>query len=97
MCVISRTENLAHSALAETEDSWGFLCEGHMDTKRTTAVKHYHIRWSGIARLDWEPFHTIAEAEASAKQLLREGETYSVEEMEASCARCAKAKAASNY
>jgi hypothetical protein len=67
-----------------------------MDTRDITIVKHYHIRWSGIARLDWEPFQSTAEAEKSARQLLREGETYSIEEMDASCARCAKAKAAGN-
>ena len=67
-----------------------------MDTKQIANIKHYHIRWSGIARLDWEPFRSIADAEASAKQLLRQGETYSIEEMGASCTRCAKAKAARN-
>jgi hypothetical protein len=65
-----------------------------MDTRHVVSAKHYHIRWSGAARLDWEPFRSIAEAEASAKQLLREGETYGIEEMDASCARCAKTKAA---
>ncbi|HLJ22604.1 MAG TPA: hypothetical protein VKT71_00770 [Candidatus Acidoferrales bacterium] len=68
-----------------------------MDTIKVTVVKHYHIRWSGIARLDWEPFRSIAEAEESARQLLREGETYSIEEMDGSCARCAKAKAAGKH
>jgi hypothetical protein len=67
-----------------------------MDIKHITTVKHYHIRWSGIARLDWEPFRSVAEAEESAKQLLREGETYSIEEKDASCSRCAKAKAAAS-
>jgi hypothetical protein len=66
-----------------------------MDTKHITEIKHYHIRWSGIARLDWEPFRTAAEADASARQLLRAGETFSIEASDATCARCAKTKTAS--
>jgi hypothetical protein len=65
-----------------------------MDSKKTIETRHYHIHWSGIARLDWEPFRTAAEAEASARQLLREGETYTIEEMDSSCARCSRAKSA---
>ena len=43
-------------------------------------MTHYHIRWSGNVQLDWERFDTPAEAEAAAKQLLRHGETYTIEE-----------------
>jgi hypothetical protein len=50
-------------------------------------VPHYHIRWSGAA-LDWERFNTHAEAEASAKQLARPGETYTIEELDGDCTRC---------
>jgi hypothetical protein len=49
---------------------------------------HYHIRWSGKAALDWECFNTHAEAEASAKQLLLQGETYTIEEYDDACPRC---------
>jgi hypothetical protein len=51
-------------------------------------MTHYHIRWSGKALLDWERFNTPAEAEASAKQLLRHGETYTIEEHNDACPRC---------
>ena len=59
---------------------------------------HYHIRWSRIARLDWECFSTYAKAEASARQLVRQVETYAIEEHNEACPRCRdamKAKAAS--
>lgn len=49
---------------------------------------HYHIRWSDSANLDWERFDTIAEAEVSAKQLVRLGETYTIEEFDGTCPRC---------
>ena len=49
---------------------------------------HYHIRWSRIARLDWEYFSTCAQAEASAKQLVRQVETYTIEEHNEACPRC---------
>ena len=56
-------------------------------------MTHYHIRWSGNVPLDWERFNTPAEAEASANQLLRYGETYTIEEHNDPCPRC---RAASN-
>ena len=52
---------------------------------------HYHIRWSNAA-LDWERFDTQAEAEASAKQLARPDETYTIEEFEGACPRCPDVK-----
>lgn len=55
-------------------------------------MPHYHIRWSGRAVLDWEPFSTRVEAEASAKQLVRSGETYNIEERDGDCPRCTEAR-----
>ena len=55
-------------------------------------MTHYHFRWSGSAQLDWERFNTPAEAEASAKQLLRHGETYMIEEHDRTCSRCRAAR-----
>jgi hypothetical protein len=49
---------------------------------------HYHIRWSGVARLDWESFSTPAQADVSANQLMRRGETYTIEQYDQSCTRC---------
>jgi len=49
---------------------------------------HYHIRWSQIATLDWECFTGRADADASAKQLLRQGETYTIEQHDQACLRC---------
>lgn len=48
---------------------------------------HYHIRWSGGV-LDWEVFDSRAEAEAGAKQMVRLGESYVIEEYGADCAKC---------
>jgi hypothetical protein len=53
-----------------------------------TQLPHYHIRWSGKAVLDWENFSTRKEAEASAKQLVRRQETYTIEEHDQACLRC---------
>jgi hypothetical protein len=49
---------------------------------------HYHIRWSAVARLDWERFSTSAQAEVSAKGLVRQHETYTIEEHDEACPRC---------
>jgi hypothetical protein len=45
---------------------------------------HYHIRWSS-ASLYWQRFKTHAEANVRATQLMRPGETYTVEELDANC------------
>jgi hypothetical protein len=55
-------------------------------------MTHYHIRWSTTARLDWQPFGTRAEAEAGAKEWARFGETYTIEEFDENCIRCAELK-----
>jgi len=65
-----------------------------MATSGSVSKTHYHIRWSGVARLDWEAFKTAAEAAASARELLREGETFTVEEQDAFCTRCLRVKTA---
>lgn len=51
-------------------------------------MTHYHIHWSGRDTLDWERFSSRGEAEASAKQLVRSGETYTIEERDDACPRC---------
>jgi hypothetical protein len=51
-------------------------------------VTHYHIRWSGKVPLDWQRFTTPDEAKISAKQLVRRGETYVIEEHDEACPRC---------
>jgi hypothetical protein len=51
-------------------------------------LPHYHIRWSGKTTLDWERFSTRKEAEASAKQLVQQDETFMIEEHDATCLRC---------
>lgn len=57
-------------------------------------MAHHHIRWSG-GILDWERFSTRAEAQASADQLMRPEETYSVEEYtDETCPNCSKWRAA---
>lgn len=48
---------------------------------------HYHIRWSdGV--LDWEPFESRSDAEIGAKQMVRLGETYAIEEYGVDCEKC---------
>jgi hypothetical protein len=51
-------------------------------------MTHYLIRWSGNIPLDWECFSTHADAEASARQLVRPGETYIIEGYDETCPRC---------
>jgi hypothetical protein len=51
-------------------------------------LPHYHIRWSGKPTLDWEDFSTRAEAQARAKQLVRQDETFTNEEHNGTCLRC---------
>lgn len=55
-----------------------------------TQSPHFHIRWSGKATLDWGCFSTRAQAEASAKQLVRQEETFTIEEHNGTCLRCAE-------
>jgi hypothetical protein len=49
---------------------------------------HYHIRWSS-GKLDWERYATRVEAEAGARKLMRQEQTYVVEEFSnTGCPRC---------
>lgn len=50
-------------------------------------MNHYHIRWSA-SKLDWEAFGTQQEAETAAKQLVRPGENYTIEQFDGDCPRC---------
>jgi hypothetical protein len=49
---------------------------------------HYHIRWSGALPTDLEPFATVGEAESAARQMVRVGESYSIEKFDNDCIRC---------
>jgi hypothetical protein len=51
-------------------------------------MPHWHIRWSSKTELDWEAFDTRGEAEKSAAQLVRPGETYTIVESDGTCLRC---------
>jgi hypothetical protein len=53
---------------------------------------HFHIRWSQLT-LDWERFDTREAAEERAEYLVRDGETYTVEAFDGTCARCGEYKA----
>jgi hypothetical protein len=48
---------------------------------------HHHIRWSG-GSLDWTRFETIAEAKEAAQELVKPGETYSIESFNETCSQC---------
>ena len=53
-------------------------------------MEHYHIRWSS-GHLDWERFSTRAEAEKSARRLVREWESYSIERYDdETCPKCSE-------
>ena len=49
---------------------------------------HFHIRWSGVERIDWESFRTREEAASRAKQHARPDEEYAIEELDGTCWRC---------
>jgi hypothetical protein len=57
------------------------------ETKRMNNVRHYHIRWSSSA-LDWEAYGSARLAEASAKNLVRHGESFTIEQFGSDCERC---------
>ena len=51
---------------------------------------HYHIRWSD-SKLDWKAFSTREEAEQTARQLVRLGETFTLELVDdGTCVACLK-------
>ncbi|MGH9735612.1 MAG: hypothetical protein ACRD8A_13605 [Candidatus Acidiferrales bacterium] len=51
---------------------------------------HYHIHWSG-SKVDWERFSTRQEAEQTASQLARPGETFTVKSADdTTCMHCLK-------
>ena len=56
-----------------------------------TPLLQFHIRWSSKTMLDWESFKTRKEAEASANQLVRSSETYTIEQRDETCPRCTAA------
>ena len=60
-------------------------------------MHHYHIRWSDREALDWEAFSSHPDAEASAKELVRPGESYIIEERDGDCPRCGEAKKAKSH
>jgi hypothetical protein len=48
---------------------------------------HFHIYWSD-SKLDWEAFQTREDATKQAKELVRPGETYVIEQFDGTCPRC---------
>jgi len=57
-------------------------------------ASHFHIRWSSTSSLDWQRFQTRRDAILLADQLVRPGETYTVEEHSSSCPFCEQYKMA---
>jgi hypothetical protein len=78
------------SLLGMTTPRVGNISEAQFEPSKLGGVTmtHYHIRWSGKVLLDWQRFSTPEEAKASAKQLVRQGETYIIEEHDETCPRC---------
>jgi hypothetical protein len=60
-----------------------------MNPEPKPSKTHFHIQWSTKSTLDWATFNTREKAEALAKELVLEGETYSIQERGNSCERCA--------
>jgi hypothetical protein len=58
-----------------------------MDRNGISPATHYHIRWSQLT-LDWERFDTREEAEERAIQLVLEGEYYTIDAFDGTCAHC---------
>jgi hypothetical protein len=54
---------------------------------------HHHIRWIPSGDVDWERHETRAQAQESAKQLLRRGEEYAIEQFDEACIQCAALQA----
>jgi hypothetical protein len=61
------------------------------EVQRRPRLMHYHIRWSS-GKVDWERYNSRAEAEAGARQLIRQEGTYQIEEFsDTACPRCRNA------
>jgi len=60
-----------------------------MSQPQVARQMHFHIRWEGVKRLDWEPFETREQAESRAKELVQSGESFVLEEHGKNCTRCA--------
>jgi hypothetical protein len=56
---------------------------------RTDSTRHFHIRWSE-SNVDWERFETRKEAEERAAQIALIGDTFTIEEFDYPCTRCAE-------
>jgi hypothetical protein len=52
---------------------------------------HYHIRWSGESPLNLQSLATAEEAHSAAKQIVRSGESYSIEKFDGDCIQCRQA------
>lgn len=76
-------------AVAEALRSLKKLVKETRSKSVSQRLSHFHIRWSGGV-LDWERFRTHAEAEAGAKQLVRLGESYAIEQHGVDCPKCAE-------
>ena len=51
---------------------------------------HFHIQWSSDSRLDWERFGTSAKAIERAASMVNDGETFTIEQRDDKCERCAE-------
>jgi hypothetical protein len=50
--------------------------------------RHFHIHWINHDNSDWEPFDTRQDAHDRALELVRPGETFTIEECRAPCPVC---------
>jgi hypothetical protein len=50
-----------------------------------TSTRHFHIRWKGKEKLDWQCFSTRERAEAEALYLMRPDEEFTIEEVSEEC------------
>jgi hypothetical protein len=90
-CVCSQIMGITErSLLGITTPGLADISEAQCEPSKLGGVTmtHYHIRWSGKVLLDWQRFSTPEEAKARAGQLVRQGETYIIEEHDETCSRC---------
>jgi hypothetical protein len=60
-------------------------------------TSHFHIQWSSRDSLDWKRFATRTEANEFAQQLVRSGESFTIEQIFENCPICRTRRKPSGY
>ena len=59
--------------------------DAKMHQYQDKSLIHFHIRWRGESKLDWECFETREEATERAASLAQPNEVFAIEEISARC------------